>query len=149
MEEKAIVIITGLFVLYVIVSLFLFRAKLISLKADYENSLKSERADAVKKSKQVIRGQVSEQMIPIFPDFPYDVSECKFFGNPVDFIVFKGMGEVSRGEENAEIEVIIAEVKTGHAQPTKIQRAIKAAVKEGRFKFQTWRINEDLTIKIT
>ena len=141
------IIIAGL-ILVIVFLLWAFTSKIKQLNIYYASSLKAERADAVKKSKSVIRGQISEQMLPIFPDFPYDISEVKFLGNPVDFILFKGMGKVAQNIEGAEIEVVIAEVKTGNAQPTKIQRAVRKALKEGRFRFEQWRVNENRSITI-
>jgi predicted Holliday junction resolvase-like endonuclease len=47
----------------------------------------------------------------LFPDFPYELSDCKFSGQPIDFIVFKNMSKVRDGED-AEIEIIIADVKS-------------------------------------
>lgn len=65
------------------------------------------REDAIKKSKAVIMGQVTEHLIPYFPDFKYNPKDVRFIGTPVDFIVFDGMtdGDIKR--------IVFVEVKTG------------------------------------
>ena len=106
-----------------------------------------ERADAIKKSKAVIRGQFSEHMIPLFPDFPYSASDCKFSGQPIDYIVFNNMNSLRDGKE-APVDIIFADVKVGKAQRTKVQNAIKKAVEQGRVRWETWRIDENNKIII-
>lgn len=73
-------------------------------KLDEEKKI---RQDAVKKSEAVIRGKVTEHLIPYFPDFEYNPKDARFLGTPVDFIVFDGLSE---GEMN---QVIFVEVKSG------------------------------------
>lgn len=136
-------------VFLLVVEYFLFTARINKIKAAYLAAIKAERADAVKKSKATMRGQISEHIMPLFPDFPYDISELKLLSQPIDFVVFKGMGDIVADKEGAQMELIIAEVKTGKAQPTKIQKAIKEAIEKGRVRYELWRINEDRTIKIT
>jgi len=100
------------------------------------------RKESLKKSKDVIRGQVSQEFIPMFPEFPYNLSDCKFSGAPLDYIVFKGMSDLRDGN-GTEIEVIFADVKVNKSQRSKVQNGIKKAIEEGRVKFETWVINED------
>jgi len=61
----------------------------------------------LKQSRAVIGGQVSEQMAPLLPGFPFDPGDCRFVGKPVDFIVFKGMNEKNISE------VVFLEIKSG------------------------------------
>ena len=65
------------------------------------------RKDAIAKSEAVIRGKVTEHLIPFFPDFSYHPQDARFLGTPVDFIVFDGL---SSGEMKS---VIFVEVKSG------------------------------------
>lgn len=78
----------------------LFRA----WKLDEEKKI---RQDAIKKSEAVIRGKVTEHLIPYFPDFDYNPKDARFLGTPVDFIIFDGLSE---GEMN---KVVFVEVKSG------------------------------------
>ena len=109
--------------------------------------LLENRADAIKRSKAVTRGQLSEHMIPIFPGFPYSASDCKFSGQPVDYLVFKGMNDLRDGKESI-VEIVFADVKVGTAQRTKVQNAIKRAVEQGRVRWETWRIDDNNKIHI-
>jgi predicted Holliday junction resolvase-like endonuclease len=65
------------------------------------------RKDAAERSQAVIRGKMTEHLIPYFPDFPYNPKDARFLGTPIDFIVFDGLsdGEVTN--------VAFIEVKTG------------------------------------
>lgn len=125
----------------------LHKKELSSIMERHSEELEAERANAIKKSKSVIRGQVSEQLIPLFPDFPYRIDECKFSGQPIDYIVFNGMNDIRDGKE-AIIDIILADVKVGQAQRTKVQNAIKNAIDNKRVRWETWRIGEDNKIKI-
>jgi predicted Holliday junction resolvase-like endonuclease len=65
------------------------------------------RQDAIRRSRGVIHGKVTEHLIPYFPAFPWNPSDARFLGSPVDFIVFHGLSE---GEVT---EIILVEVKSG------------------------------------
>lgn len=136
MIEVAMTILTLLFLWY------------IKYKFDiHKEELVKARRDAVKKSKDVIRGQISEEFVTILPEFPYNMSDCKFSGQPIDYIIFSGMSALRDGEE-AEIEVIFADVKVNTAQRSKVQNGIKKAIEEGRVRFETWTIDKDKKLKI-
>ena len=109
------------------------------------NSLSEELVkiqEGLESSKNVIRGQINEELAPLFPDFPYSLKDCKFLSAPIDYIVFNGM---SAGED---IEIIIVDVKTGKSALTKRQQAIKKAIAEGKVRFEVWRIeNNQLKVK--
>ena len=113
----------------------------------YQDQIKLQRAEAIMQSKAVTRGQVTEHMLPLFPGFPYTMSDVKFSAQPIDYLVFEGMSTFRDGKE-AEISIILADVKVGSAQRTKVQNAIKKAVEEGRVRFETWTVDKDNKIKI-
>jgi predicted Holliday junction resolvase-like endonuclease len=65
------------------------------------------RRDAVEKSHAVIKGRITEHLLPFFPDFSYNPKDARFLGSPVDFIVFDGLDE-------GDLEkIVFIEVKTG------------------------------------
>jgi len=65
------------------------------------------RRDAVEKSHAVIKGKITEHLLPFFPDFCYNPKDARFLGSPVDFIVFDGLDE-------GDLEkIVFIEVKTG------------------------------------
>ena len=65
------------------------------------------RKGAIKKSQAVIRGKITEHLIPFFPDFAYDPKDVRFIGTPIDLVVFDGLseGKVRR--------IVFVEVKSG------------------------------------
>lgn len=96
-------------------------------KLYYQWKLKEEkkvRADAVKRSKEVIKGKTTEHLIPYMEDFKYNPSDCRFMGSPIDIIVFDGLSE---GELT---EIIFLEIKAGkHASLSKRERQVRDVIK--------------------
>lgn len=92
------------------------------------------RTQAIEQSRSVLRGQVAEQLVPLTDGFPYDPSDARFLGHPIDYVVFEGL---SGGEE---VEVVLVEVKTGGARLSKREAAIRDAVEAGRVRFELIRL---------
>lgn len=88
------------------------------------------RADAVRRSRAVTLGKVQEQLVPFFPDFPWDPRDARFIGSPVDLVVFDGLSE------GAVRELVFVEIKTGASQLTSREREVRDAVQARRV---TWR----------
>lgn len=106
-----------------------FQSEINSLKSKQVEEIKVARKSAVDTSRAVLKGKISEEIAPFLPNFPYDSSDCKFFGSPIDFIVFEGM---SKGNIT---KIIILDVKTGKSQLSKIQNQIKKCAENGRIEF--------------
>ena len=122
-----------LFILFFI--LFILQtSKIRKLKSAY----KANRADAIKRSKSVINGQIVEQLAPYLPNFPGNPADAKFLGKPVDFISFSGLAE-----NNKVDEILLIEVKTGKSELSSREREIKKAVKEGRVRYVEYRAFPD------
>jgi predicted Holliday junction resolvase-like endonuclease len=117
-----------------------YRYRLHYIRKGFNVELEKASKVAIEKSKSVIRGQVSEQLVPLFNDFPYTLSDIKFSGQPIDYLVFDGMSGVRDGN-SGEITIIFADVKTGVANKSKVQREISNAIKNGRIRFETWVVN--------
>jgi predicted Holliday junction resolvase-like endonuclease len=83
------------------------------------------RKSAVEKSRAVLGGKFTEQMVPYFPDFKYDPTEVRFIGSPIDMIVFPGL---AKGEPE---EVVILEVKSGKSTLNPVQRKIRQLIEDG------------------
>jgi predicted Holliday junction resolvase-like endonuclease len=97
-------------------------------KLDEEKKI---RQDAVKKSEAVIRGKVTEHLIPYFPDFEYNPKDARFLGTPVDFIVFDGLSE---GEMN---KVIFVEVKSGkNGVLSKREKLVRECIDRGKVSYE-------------
>jgi hypothetical protein len=91
--------------------------------------IRSVRADAVKRSRAVIGGQVSEQIAPFLPGFPCSPLDVRFIGKPIDFIGFSGLSQ------NKVDEILFIEVKTGTSTLSAREAEIKNAVKNGKVRY--------------
>jgi len=98
--------------------------------------LAAEREDAVRRSRAVLGGQMTEQLAPYLPDFPFDPTELRFIGKPIDFIAFRG---ASAGKID---EVVFVEVKTGGSSLSKVERSLREAIEAGRVAWIEYRAPE-------
>jgi predicted Holliday junction resolvase-like endonuclease len=97
-------------------------------KLDEEKKI---RQDAVKKSEAVIRGKVTEHLIPYFPDFEYNPKDARFLGTPVDFLVFDGLSE---GEMN---KVVFVEVKSGKTGTlSQREKLVRECINRGKVSYE-------------
>ena len=94
----------------------------------------SQRADAIKRSRSVIGGQLAEQIAPFLPGFPCNPGDARFIGKPVDFIAFPGLTE-----DNTVHEVLLIEVKTGKSALSGREKEVRRAVAEGRVRYIEYR----------
>lgn len=83
-----------------------------------------------KRSSEVRLGLTVENVAPFFTEWPYDPSNFRFLGSPIDGVSFNDDG------------VVLVEIKTGQARLSKSQNRIKELVKEGKVTFVTFRANE-------
>lgn len=102
----------------------LFRA----WKLDEEKKI---RQDAIKKSEAVIRGKVTEHLIPYFPDFDYNPKDARFLGTPVDFIIFDGLSE---GEMNKVVFVEVKSGKSGALSPR--EKLVRDCIGRGKVSYE-------------
>ena len=91
-------------------------------KKQHQEKIPDIREDAIKHSRAVLSGQFSEQIAPYLPDFPFNPTEARFIGKPIDFIVFKGM------DEKKIDEVVFVEVKSGKSTLNGVQKNLKSAI---------------------
>ena len=120
------------FFLYIGYKLGYSKAK-IEVGKKWKDLVPDIRKEAIKQSKAVLKGKFSEQLAPYFPDFPFNPTEARFIGNPVDFIVFRGISK------NNPEEIVFVEVKTGQSNLSKRERKIRDLVKNKRVKWLEYR----------
>jgi predicted Holliday junction resolvase-like endonuclease len=114
------------------------------LELEHQQALIHAQKRSVNTSRAVLKGKMAEQMAPIMPEFQYLPSDAKFLGDPVDYVVFDGYTDLRDGEGPAEdIEVVLIDIKSGGARLTKGQQAIAQAIRDGRVRFETIRIDFD------
>lgn len=99
----------------------------VEWKSDEEKRI---RADAIRKSREVVKGRVTEHMLPVLPGFPFDPRDARFLGSPVDFVVFSGL------YQDVVDEVVFVEVKSGtRPRLTKREELVRRAVEEKRVRY--------------
>jgi predicted Holliday junction resolvase-like endonuclease len=93
------------------------------------------REDAVRRSEAVIKGKITEHLIPFFPEFKYDPKDARFIGTPIDLIVFDGLSEGTLRQ------VVFVEVKTGKmANLTGRERLVRDCVSTGKVGYEVIRL---------
>ncbi|MCG2573926.1 endonuclease [Acinetobacter sp. ME22] len=118
-----------------------YEAQISELKRQHQKELRQVQSRSVNSSRAILKGKMAEQFAPIFPEFEYLPSDAKFLGDPVDYIVFNGYNAFRDGAGRADhIEVVLIDIKSGNARLTKGQQAIAEAVKKGRIRFETIRV---------
>lgn len=114
------------------------------LELEHQQALTQAQKRSVNTSRAVLKGKMAEQLAPILPEFQYLPSDAKFLGDPVDYVVFNGYTDLRDGDGCADdIEIVLIDIKSGGARLTKGQLAIAEAIKQGRVRFETVRINFD------
>jgi predicted Holliday junction resolvase-like endonuclease len=108
----------------------------LSARLRYSREVLAARKDAVKRSRSALTGQVSEQLAPYLPGFPWNPNEVRFLGKPIDFLVFKGM------DEKRIDEVVFVEVKAGESTLSPVERSLRDAIQEKRVSWAEWRVPE-------
>lgn len=135
-----------------------FESKLEELRAECDKRVNQARKESAASSRSIVRGIISEQLAPFLPGFEFFPGDCRFLGQPVDYIVFSGMcnerdtaiGGEGNGQEDGketDLEIVFIDVKTGNAQLSRIQRLIRNAVQAGRVSFETFQIRDDMIVR--
>lgn len=125
----------GYLILFLAAAFFLFLLGFFTGILNNKSKIKAERADAVKRSRAVLNGQLGEQIAPFLPDFPSDPAEIRFIGKPVDYIAFNG------ASEGFITDITFIEIKTGNSALSPVERSLKDAINAGRVKYTEYRVN--------
>jgi predicted Holliday junction resolvase-like endonuclease len=109
------------------------------MKSRLQEDVVEIRKDAVKRSRAVLTGQISEQLAPFLPDFPWKPSEARFIGKPIDFLIFEGM------DEKEITEVVFVEVKSGGSRLSGVERSLRDAIEQKRVRWEEYRVPKSKT----
>lgn len=113
---------------------------------ELETAVKNARKKSLDAQRNFVRGQVGEHFTPFMPDFPYNPTACQFLGKPIDYVIFQNVNECVDGlVEISEVQIILADVKTGNSRLTKSQEIIKQAIANGQVYFKEFRLKETET----
>jgi predicted Holliday junction resolvase-like endonuclease len=108
-------------------------------ESEWAATAEVNRRSSLAASRAVIGGHFSEQLAPYLPGFPFDPTEARFIGKPVDFVVFRGLSEGS------VTHVSFVEVKSGSSRMNRNEISVREAVQAGRVEFVEYRVPEALT----
>jgi len=92
------------------------------------------RRTAIRQSRSVIEGRVSEQIAPFLPGFSYSPSDARFLGSPIDFVVFEGLSD------GRPMEIVFVEVKKGASSLTEREKAVRDLVEGKKVRWELYRI---------
>lgn len=109
------------------------------LQSEHLAAVESARKSSVVASRRSLTGQVAEKLAPHLPDFPYDVTELRFLGSPVDYVVFKGLAA-----DKVE-EIIFLEVKTAKSNLSSRERSLRNAIQGAKVRWDIYRVDVDTT----
>jgi predicted Holliday junction resolvase-like endonuclease len=108
-------------------------------ESKWQASIDQAGKQAISRSRAVLGGKFTEQMVPFFPDFKYDPTEVRFIGSPIDMVVFPGL---AKGDPE---EIVILEIKTGKsAGMTPVQKKIRQLIEDGMVRWdEIYRVNSN------
>ena len=141
-------LIGALAALFLAVVIYQFR--IFKLKLDFHREIKEATKRSVDQSRSTLKGQIAEQMAPVLPGFSYLPADARFLGDPIDYVVFNGRTNLANnGSGEQELEIVLLEVKHSQSKLSPVQRAIAAAVEQGRVRLEVAQISDDgiVTIK--
>jgi predicted Holliday junction resolvase-like endonuclease len=117
MRDQLVAILLTLF----LISLLLY---LLALKRNAILREKLEKLSFERQSQASRYGKIAEQFMPFLDSYPYDSSNFRFLGTPIDGVQF---------EEN---KIIFMEFKTASGALTEKQKQIKELVEKHRVYFE-------------
>jgi predicted Holliday junction resolvase-like endonuclease len=107
------------------------------LKRTRAAEITAAREDAVKKSRAVLQGFAFEAYLP-FIQTDFNPRDFRFFGDPIDFVVFDGLSDMIEGRASTLRGIYLVEVKSGNATLSTRQRAIRDACKDMKVSFKVY-----------
>lgn len=100
-------------------------------KLEKRIKLATVRAENTSKSTNI--GQNLEKIFPTLKEFKWDLPDARFLGDPIDFIIFRGL---SKGKVDS---INFVEVKTGKAPLNDHQKSVRDAVKDEKVAYRVFK----------
>jgi predicted Holliday junction resolvase-like endonuclease len=129
-----------LIIIFVVVIAYIFyKLGMYKKEIEWKSKLQKLRGEIADKQRAGIKGKVAETFAPYLGNFPFKPSECKFLGDPIDYVVFEGL-------DNRDIVGIhFLDVKSDSSELKKHQRQVKDIIaKKGNISFKTFRFRTKL-----
>ena len=120
---------------------FYFKVKIrIEVQRCLQEKVDQIKKETLERSRAVLKGKISEQLITLMPSFPYEPADARFLGSPIDYIIFDGYTQLKDRKEG-KIKIVFLDVKKGKdAKLTRVEKAIEEAVKNKRVEFFTLKL---------
>lgn len=100
---------------------------------ELKKSLKRATTGAQTTAKSVNVGKLLEKVFPTMNDFKWELSDCRFLGDPIDIVIFHGL---SAGKVES---IRFLEVKSGKARLNTHQKNIKEAIENNKIKYEEFK----------
>jgi predicted Holliday junction resolvase-like endonuclease len=97
-------------------------------------TVKMERRNAIKQSKAVNLWNISEQLAPVMPDFPYHIKDMVFIGKGFDYLVLDGLSEWNLRQ------IIFLEIKTWRSRQNRNERMIQQVINTKLVRYEIMRV---------
>ena len=91
----------------------------------------TENAEITAKSVNV--GKSLEKVLPTMKDFKWNLSECRFLGDPIDLVTFNGI------IRNSVQSISFIEVKSGGARLNQRQKCIRDAIDDKKLLYREFK----------
>ena len=121
-----------------------FPFKAIEVQKNLEEELKNRQEELTKSmkratigaqttAKSVNVGKLLEKVFPTMKDFKWELSDCRFLGEPIDIVIFHGLTA-------GKIESIeFLEVKSGKARLNEHQKGVKEAIEKNKIRYEEFK----------
>ena len=108
---------------------------------EWQENLVRIRRDVANRQRVGIKGKVTEAFAPFLQGFEFKASECKFIGDPIDYLVFEGL------DERDVKKIHFVEVKADKGKLSKHQKQIKEIIdklksRDVTFRTFGWKMDE-------
>ena len=100
---------------------------------ELKNSMKKATTGAQSTAKSVNVGKLLEKVFPTMADFKWELSDCRFLGEPLDLIIFHGL---TSGKVDS---IRFLEIKSGKAKLNEHQKNIKDAIEKKKIKYEEFK----------
>ncbi len=116
---------------------FLYRKKAEALFGAWkEKEMSRELARSLTAQRSTIKGRISEQLFPILARKEGNLSDFRFLGSPIDYVVFDGLASVN-GDSGGQISIKFVEIKsTKDSALTYTEKAVRDAVAAKRVSWE-------------
>lgn len=81
-------------------------------------------------AKAVNVGKLLEKVLPTMKGFDWELSDCRFLGEPIDFVIFHGL---SAGKIDS---IRFLEIKSGNAKLNQHQKDVQKAIENKKVRYE-------------